>query len=134
MRDYFFLKINGKSAKIFFKELQYIEAVDKYVKFVTEKKSYLVCGCLYHVEEWLPIDEFCRVHRSYIVSLRHINEFTNEVIFIADREFPIGKQYRPCFYDKVNVVSAEGNSNSTNKKQQVLVPTSEQNLNGAAHI
>jgi DNA-binding LytR/AlgR family response regulator len=42
----------------------------------------------------LPENDFVRVHRSYIVSLRHIRTFTSEVIEIEDKEIPIGKLYR----------------------------------------
>jgi two-component system LytT family response regulator len=121
MRDFFFLKTNGKCAKIFFKELQYVEAVDKCVRIVTEKKSYLVLGCLYQVEEWLPPNEFCRIHRSYLVSLRHINEFSNDLVSIVDRELPIGNQYRPNFLDRTDARCAETISNSKGQAKKVLI-------------
>jgi DNA-binding LytR/AlgR family response regulator len=46
------------------------------------------------VEEMLPEREFVRVHRSYIVSLKHIKTFTSELIEIDKAEIPIGKLYR----------------------------------------
>ena len=61
MRDYFFQKTNGKWVKIFFKELQYIEACDKYVRIVTEEQTHIAHECLYHFEKSLP-EEFCRIH------------------------------------------------------------------------
>ncbi|HLG41418.1 MAG TPA: LytTR family DNA-binding domain-containing protein, partial [Chitinophagaceae bacterium] len=94
MRDYFFLKVNAKNARIFYTDLLYVEAVDKYVRFVTEKQTYLVLGCMCHVEKKLPPSQFCRINRSCIVSFRHITEFTCEKILIDGNEFTLGKQYR----------------------------------------
>ncbi|HEY5969383.1 MAG TPA: LytTR family transcriptional regulator DNA-binding domain-containing protein [Chitinophagaceae bacterium] len=42
----------------------------------------------------LPLKEFARVHRSYIVSLNNIKSFTAEVIEIGNTNIPIGKLYR----------------------------------------
>jgi DNA-binding LytR/AlgR family response regulator len=112
MKEYFFLKINGKSTKIFFKELQYVEALDKCVRFVTEKKNYMVLGCLYQVEGCLPADDFCRIHRSYIVSLRQIEEFSSDIVSIANVELPIGRQYRSNFLDRTGAQTVETTTNS----------------------
>jgi two-component system LytT family response regulator len=121
MRDFLFLKINAKCAKISFNDLQYIEAVDKYARFVTVNQIYLVLGCLYHVEEQLPTDQFCRIHRSYIVSFRHIIEFNHELVSIAGKELPLGKQSRPNFYDKAQIVCADGNTISTPSDKEITI-------------
>jgi len=42
--------------------------------------------------------------RSFIISLRHINDFTNEAVAIGQKEIPIGKQYRQSFIEKAAVI------------------------------
>src|SRR5258706_12266742 len=104
MRDFLFLKNNSKGSQIFYDDLQYVEAVNKYVRFVTVKKAFFVLGSLQHVERRLPPDQFCRISRSYIVSFRHSTDFTSETVFIDGKELPLGKQYKELFLKKADVL------------------------------
>ena len=50
------------------------------------------------MEERLPSASFMRVHRSYIINLRKIQEVNkNRVIMDADTYIPIGDLYREAF-------------------------------------
>jgi len=40
------------------------------------------------LEEHLPADLFCRVHRSYIVSIDHVMAFDNTTVYLKDVEVP----------------------------------------------
>ena len=107
MRDFLFLKTNSKFVRIFFKDLIFVEASDKYVRFVTVNKTYMVLGCLMNTENRLPADQFCRIHRSYIVSLRHIDEFTSETVSMAGNTLPLARQYKPVFFEKAEILCAD---------------------------
>lgn len=123
MRDYLFLKYNSKCLQVFFNDLQYIESVDKYVRFVTTRKTYLVLGCLCHLDKQLPTTLFCRIHRSYIVSFRHTSEFSSETVTIAGRELPLSKQYKTLFFDRAQVIYADGNNNQRAfNRADIIVP------------
>ncbi|MFV0390273.1 MAG: LytTR family transcriptional regulator DNA-binding domain-containing protein [Paludibacteraceae bacterium] len=43
-------------------------------------------------------NEFIRVHRSYIVSLRHISEVRNQKISIANRQITVSTNYEKNFF------------------------------------
>jgi DNA-binding LytR/AlgR family response regulator len=107
MRDFLFLKNNSKYSRIFFNDLQYIEASDKYVRFITTDKTFMALGSLNQVEKRLPTDQFIRIHRSYIVSLRHTCEFTSEIVCIADQKLPLSRQYRTAFFEKAAILFAD---------------------------
>ena len=122
MRDYLFLKNNSKCSRIFFNDLQYIEAADKYVRFVTIQKNYLLLGCLSRVEMQLPPDQFCRIHRSYIVSFRHTEEFTSETVLIAGLHLPLARQYKAAFFERAEIICADGfHANPPDKNGNKLV-------------
>lgn len=55
-------------------EILYIEAADDYAKIFTAEKYYLKHQRMMHFEQQLPVQQFVRVHRSYIVNLRHIQK------------------------------------------------------------
>jgi len=107
MQDYFFIKNNKKQSKIFFWEILYVEAEKKYIRIVTTKKKYLVQGSMCSAEKILPETQFCRIHRSYIISLDHATDFDNETVYIGENFFPIGKQYRGSLQKRVIILSDE---------------------------
>jgi DNA-binding LytR/AlgR family response regulator len=49
------------------------------------------------VQEILP-DFFCKIHKSYIISLRHLNVVERHQVSIGKYEIPIGQSYRPGFF------------------------------------
>jgi DNA-binding LytR/AlgR family response regulator len=54
------------------------------------------------IEESLPLKDFVRVHKSYIVALRHISAIERSRIFIDDTVIPVGDNYREGFYGIVD--------------------------------
>ena len=48
----------------------------------------------------LPTDAFCQVHRSYIVSLAHIQSVDKESIQIGEETIPIGASYKAHFFNR----------------------------------
>ncbi len=55
-------------------EVLYIEAADDYVKVTTADKYFLKHQRMAHFEAQLPVHQFVRVHRSYIVNVQHIHK------------------------------------------------------------
>jgi len=111
MQTYFFIRTDNKCVKIKFHEIVYIEANRNYVKIVSETKAYLVLLSLKQLERILPENSFCRVHRSYIVSLDHVTCFDPDMINIAygnkKESLPIGTQYRKLLHQKIMVVASQ---------------------------
>jgi hypothetical protein len=109
MHDFFFLRL-GKNfhQKISYSDIIYAEAVKKYVRIVTTKKTHLVLSSMCLVEKTLPQSYFCRIHRSYIISLFHLTAFDNEAAYIGDKIFPIGKQHKGILQQKLTILSADG--------------------------
>src|SRR5437773_6420435 len=94
MTNFLFLKIDSEYLKICFSDILYFEAFNKYVRLVTVKKIYLISATMHHLEAALPAELFCRIHRSYIVSLEHTDKFDHDILYICDKKLPIGKQYK----------------------------------------
>ena len=116
MANYLFIKVDGVSLKTSFSDVIYIEAVNKYVRIITKKKVYLIAATMHYIENILPSDLFCRIHRSYIVSLEHTDKFDNDILFIASKELPIGKQYKNNLCSKVTTLFSE----TSRDRQRIL--------------
>ena len=105
MYKFLFLKTDKKYTKIPYEDIQYVEAVKKYVKIITVKKTFLVLTTLCNVEKKLPDTFFCRIHRSYVASLFHITAFDNEIVWIGEKQLHIGRQYRDVLLSKIIVLN-----------------------------
>jgi len=104
MISYFFVRADSKFVCIRFAEILYIEALKNYKRIVTERETYLVLITMKRMEEELPKSSFCRVHRSFIISLDHIAFFDNESIRLREKTIPISPHYKDSFFQKINIV------------------------------
>lgn len=92
--SFVYFRADRKMVKVMLHDIRYIESMKDYVKVFTRDSTIITKQSISSVEEMLPEREFVRVHRSYIVSLKHIKTFTSELIEIDKAEIPIGKLYR----------------------------------------
>lgn len=65
---------NGMSLCLPVKQIQYIEAQDKYTTAVTLTGDYLVRRTMKFWEKELPEQDFCRIHKSYLVNLEYLDK------------------------------------------------------------
>lgn len=93
-RDYIFVNVQKRKVKILFEEILYIESQKEYVKIVTTKSEYLSKMSTNEIEEIVPGHIFKRIHRSFIVSVNHIDAYTAEMVEINGTSIPIGRGYK----------------------------------------
>ena len=91
---FIYLKSNRKMVKILMDEILWIESLKDYVKINTPRKTIISYERIGYLEEKLPEDLFLRIHRSFIVAIRHIQSYTPSLIQIGDTELPIGRLYK----------------------------------------
>ena len=107
---YLFVKYNYQWCKIFFKDIEMIEALDDYIKISTPGKSYLIHMSMKVVSEKLPSPMFIRVHRSYIVPLDRITSWNKNSITLEDKTIPVSytyqKQVQDVLQKRTSVISA----------------------------
>lgn len=94
---FIFVKSEYENLKINLSDIHYIEGLKDYIKIYTNnKKPILTLNSLKSFEEKLP-SNFIRVHRSFIVSLNHINSVQRNRIVIDKVYIPIGQNYKDNF-------------------------------------
>jgi DNA-binding LytR/AlgR family response regulator len=91
---FIYVKENKRVVKLHLNEILYIEGLSEYVKIYTTGKKIVTKASMISMEEKLPENEFMRIHKSYIVSLRKIESFTSTSIEIAQKELPVGRSYK----------------------------------------
>ena len=97
--DTIFLKTEYRIVKVAISNIRYIEAMSEYLKVHVEGegKPIITLLSMKKIEERLP-DYFMRIHRSYIVNLKMIQEVNkNRIIMDKDTYLPIGDMYKDTF-------------------------------------
>ena len=101
MSKFLTLKADYGLIKLPVKDILFIEGLDNYLKIHVEGGQPVVVRLtMKTLMEMLTEKDFLRVHRSYIVSVSHIESFRQKIITIAGEEIPVGKLYE----DKVKAV------------------------------
>ncbi len=97
--DTIFLKTEYRIVKVSISDIRYVEAMSEYLKvhIVSDSRPIITLLSMKKMEERLP-DYFMRIHRSYIVNLKMIQEVNkNRIIMDKDTYLPIGDMYKDTF-------------------------------------
>lgn len=96
--EYLFVKTEHRIQKINLHDIVFIEGLQNYIDINTINGRVLSLQTLKKIEEQLPQRDFMRVHKSFIISLRHITSIERSRITVIDRLIPLGENYRDAFY------------------------------------
>ncbi|MET3026641.1 response regulator transcription factor [Flavobacterium sp. UW10123] len=101
--DFLFVKTDGKNKfqKVFLRDILYIESLQNYVCIHASKQQIITHSSLKNVIESLPENEFIQIHKSHVVSLKHIESTDNFSVFVNGKELPIGATFKDAFFDKI---------------------------------
>ena len=95
MKKYVYFKSGETSIKVFVDDILYVKGERKYVKVVTTSKAILIRDSITHIYENILITpHFCRIHKSYIVSLSQISRFDAKSVVVQDRKLPVGRKFK----------------------------------------
>ncbi|MCB0735781.1 MAG: response regulator transcription factor [Flavobacteriales bacterium] len=99
--EHIFVKANQKLIKISYDEIKYVEAFADYVKIFIPEKRIVTLQTMKNMERKLPADKFCRIHRSFIVGLKHIETYNTSEVEVDGKKLPIGKNFKETFMEKM---------------------------------
>lgn len=100
--DFIFVRTDYKTMKVRITDIVYIEGSGNYVTLNTSKGKILVLQNLKKFEDQLTPYQFFRVHKSFIISLSHIETIEKGWILIEKKNIPIGESYRESFQQFLN--------------------------------
>ena len=81
-----FIKSGSEFHQLFVQNIKYIESDGNYVTFYIDKRPILARYKISEVLELLPKEYFTRIHRSYIVALKHIETVKKHCVVIDNKE------------------------------------------------
>ena len=102
-----FLKVGKKLVKINLNDIFYVESLKDYIKVITKLGDYVVHKSLSAITEELPQANFIRIHRSFTISINKITAIEGNIIEIADKKIPIGRNYIKQTKDRILHITDE---------------------------
>lgn len=102
-----FLKVGKKLVKVNLNDIFYIESLKDYIKVITKLGDYVVHKSLTAITEELPQSNFIRIHRSFTISINKITAIEGNIIEIAEKKIPIGRNYIKQTKDRILHITDE---------------------------
>lgn len=101
-QEYIFVKAEYENIKLNLNDILYIEGLKDYVKIHTLNGKYiLTLNSLKKFEVSLESSDFFRIHRSYIVNLKHVKSIQKNKVVIMDKRIPVGENYKTLLYQQI---------------------------------
>jgi DNA-binding LytR/AlgR family response regulator len=92
--SWLFVRSEKRIEKIEVKDILYVESLGNYVNIYTENKKILTYLTLKGLESQLPVNEFIKIHQSYLVSFSKIEAIEGNQVTIKNKSLPISRNYR----------------------------------------
>lgn len=105
-KDFIFVKSKSRLVKIKTNEIYYVEALKDYVVINTLDRRYTIHSTMKDIVTKLSIDQFIRVHRSFIVRIDKIAaiEYPNLHLEKDKKTVPIGGSFKDQLMNKLNLI------------------------------
>lgn len=99
--DYFYITTGRRLQKISFHEIAWIESNRNIITIFTDTRKYSTLLTINQVEQYLPSNLFCRIHKSFIVSLPNVEFVKKDTVGVewgsTIKELPVGAQFKKSF-------------------------------------
>ncbi len=105
LQDRLFIKIKDRLVRVMLEDIMWVEADDYTCKVAVEDKEIFVGQTLGKFGEALSgKPEFMRVHRSFIVNLRYIEQIGDFHLFIGRKQIPFSKSLKEELFARIQKI------------------------------
>jgi len=103
--EFVFLKTGPQTySRLLYNQINFAEAERAYCTIHTTDKEFTLSINMAAVAEQLNRDRFMKIHRSYIVNIRKITEYTGADVTVAGRSLPVSDQHRSELMARLKVL------------------------------
>lgn len=92
--NYLVVRADRKYYKINYENLFLVEGQKAYVTFHTDQKKITALLSMKDLVDQLPQDQFVRIHKSYIASIKYMEELEGGQVKIKGEWYPVGKSHK----------------------------------------
>lgn len=99
-----FIKYKGDYNKIIFEDILYLKSAHVYTEiFLTSSQKLVVRASLNDIISKLN-EDFVRIHRSYIINIKYLEQIKSNTAKIKNELLPIGKKYNQNLVNTINLL------------------------------
>ena len=88
-----FIKSGYEQVRINLDDILFAEANGNYIDFVLENRKITSRLTMIEAEALLPDSSFVTIHRSYIISKKHLRKASRKSVWVGLHEIPVGSAY-----------------------------------------
>ena len=99
VENFFFVKTENRLQKVFFNDILYVEGQGDYLRIICRNCKIMTLQNFKTLEKILPVDNFIRVHKSYMVAVNKIESVIKNRIKIGTESIPVSDSYKKSFYE-----------------------------------
>ncbi|MEG0710273.1 MAG: LytTR family DNA-binding domain-containing protein [Longicatena sp.] len=91
------------------KDIFYLKADCGYVNIITNTKNYMFCGTLLELMNRIDNNHFVKIHRSYVVNLRYVENKSYDYVFLSRKyKLPLSRSHIDQFEQEYFTYLKEG--------------------------
>jgi len=94
LSSYIFVRCERRIEKVELNEIFYIESVGNYINIYLEDRKLSAYLTMRSLESQLPLNEFVKIHQSFLVSFSKISSIEGNHVKINNKLLPISRNYR----------------------------------------
>lgn len=102
-QPFMFVKTEYRLEKVRYEDILYIEGMGEYRRIHLVGKKLLTLQALSELEQQLAARNFCRVHKSYIISIDRMESIERDGVKIAGEMIPVSASYKEAFLQRVGL-------------------------------
>jgi DNA-binding LytR/AlgR family response regulator len=98
-----FIKSGPQTYRVKVSEILYLEKDGNYITVHLKDGNILIRENMGDIFDLVPAAEFIRVHKSYVVGIRHISVIEVHQLIVDGKKIPIGSTYRDSLRDRLGI-------------------------------
>jgi len=99
-----FIKSGPQTYRVKVSEILYLEKNGNYITVHLKDGNILIRENMGDIFDLVPAADFIRVHKSYVVGIRHISMIEVHQLIVNGEKIPIGSTYRDSLRDRLGIV------------------------------
>ena len=105
-QDSFFIRSNFQLIRVKWTDIYWIHADGNYCYVVTADKRYAVKSSMKKLLSRLPVQYFCRIHKSYIVHIGYIEKIDTKenIVTVGEQDLPMGRMHKEPLLQQLDII------------------------------
>jgi two-component system, LytTR family, response regulator len=99
-----FIKSGPQTYRVKVSEILYLEKDGNYITVHLKDGNILIRENMGDIFDLIPAADFIRVHKSYVVGIRHISMIEVHQLIVNGEKIPIGSTYRDSIRDRLGIM------------------------------